>query len=54
MKLMISPKERIYTVKRKALGSEPWDIPILRCQGDDEEELNTKGAGNQEVEAREV
>lgn len=54
MKLMRLPKEYIDTVKRKALGGEPWDIVILRCQGDDEEELNTKGAGNQEAEARKV
>lgn len=54
MKLMSLPKEGTDTAKRKALGSEPWDIPILRCQGDDEEDLNTKGAGNQEAEAREV
>lgn len=54
MKSMRLPKECIYTVKGEALGSEPWDIPILSYQGDDEEELNTKGAGDQEGEAREV
>lgn len=54
MKMMLLPKECRYTVKRKALGSEPWDIPILRYQGDGEEELITKGAGDQEGEAREV
>lgn len=53
-KLMSLPKEGTDTAKRKALGNEPWDIPILRCQGDDEEDLNTKGAGNEEAEAREV
>lgn len=54
MKSMRLPKDCTYTVKRKVLGTEPWDIPILRYQGDDEEELNTKGAGDQEGEAREV